>query len=205
MAEPTIARPNAEYRTALIRLPALLGVSSGSSSASTIGSVGVGPNLILAGNSVEIASISSLCSKTVSVTTSGASTASATSATVSVAANSSALANSSLAKIFVSYFSASISARCCLMYLSKTLSPSVTPASISSAFRLACPIVISLASSKSKIDSVSCSNGLLSFSVIKILSMPLSAVLLVPQNIGRDQLLGFRYKVFVFYLLYYRI
>ena len=31
MAEPTIARPNAEYRTALIRLPALLGVSSGSS------------------------------------------------------------------------------------------------------------------------------------------------------------------------------
>ena len=49
MAEPTIARPKAEYRTALIRLPALLGVSSGSSSASTIGSVGVGPNLILAG------------------------------------------------------------------------------------------------------------------------------------------------------------
>ena len=46
MADPTIARPNAEYRTALIRLPALLGVSSGSSSASTIGSVGVGPNLI---------------------------------------------------------------------------------------------------------------------------------------------------------------
>ena len=187
MAEPTIARPNAEYRTALIRLPALLGVSSGRSSASTIGSVGVGPNLILAGNSVEIASISGLCSKTVSVT-SGASTASATSATVSEAANSSALANSSLAKIFVSYFSASISARCCLMYLSKTLSPSVTPASISSAFRLACPIVISLASSNSKIDSVSCSNGFLSFSVIKILSMPLSAVLHVPQNIGRDQL-----------------
>ena len=52
MAEPTIARPNAEYRTALIRLPALLGVSSGRSSASTIGSVGVGPNLILAGNYV---------------------------------------------------------------------------------------------------------------------------------------------------------
>ena len=187
MAEPTIARPNAEYRTALIRLPALLGVSSGRSSASTIGSVGVGPNLILAGNSVEMASISGLCSKTVSVT-SGTSTTPATSATVSVAANSSALANSSLAKIFVSYFSASISARCCLMYLSKTLSPSVTPASISSAFRLACPIVISLASSKSKIDSVSCSNGFLSFSVIKILSMPLSAFLHVPQNIGRDQL-----------------
>ena len=190
MAEPTIARPNAEYRTALIRLPALLGVSSGRSSASTIGSVGVGPNLILAGNSVEMASISGLCSKTVSVTsgTSGTSTTSATSATVSAAANSSALANSSLAKIFVSYFSASISARCCLMYLSKTLSPSVTPASISSAFRLACPIVISLASSKSKIDSVSCSNGFLSFSVIKILSMPLSAFLHVPQNIGIDQL-----------------
>ena len=184
MAEPTIARPNVEYKTALIRLPALLGVSSGRSSASTIGSVGVGPNLILAGNSVEIASISGLCSKTVSVT-SGASTASAT---VSEAANSSALANSSLAKIFVSYFSASISAWCCLIYLSKTLSPSVTPASISSAFRLACPIVISLASLKSKIDSVSCSNGFLSFSVIKILSMPLSAVLHVPQNIGRDQL-----------------
>ena len=204
MAEPTIARPNTEYRTVLIRLPALLGISSGRSSASSIGSVDVGPNLILAGNSVEIASISGLCSKTVSVT-SGASTASATSATVSEAANSSAFSNSSLANIFVSYLSASISARCCLMYLSKTLSPSVTPASISSAFRLACPIVISLASSKSKIDSVSCSNAFLSFSVIRILSMPLSAVLHVLQNIGRDQLSESHYKVFFFYLLYYRI
>ena len=147
-----------------------------------------------------MASFSVSCSKTISFTA----CASTVSAAAPAVANSSALANSSLAKIFVSYFSASISARCCLMYLSKTLSPSVTPASISSAFRLACPMVISLASSKSKMDSVSCSNGFFSFSVIKILSMYSSAVLHVPQNIDRDQLLGYHYKVFVFYLLYCR-
>ncbi len=42
-SQPTIIRPNAEYRTAFVFT--LLGVSPGRSSASTTGSVGVGPNL----------------------------------------------------------------------------------------------------------------------------------------------------------------
>ena len=71
--------------------------------------------------------------------------------------------SSMILSFWVSNFPASISSRCCLMYLSRILSPSVTPASTSSFFRAAWPTVISFASSKSRTVSFdSCSVGIFS-------------------------------------------
>ncbi len=169
----------------------LPGVSSEGPPASTTGSVGVGQALILAGNSVEIASISGLCSEDRSVT-SGASTASATSATVSVAARLFSFNGLLWPKFFValvfsaSNFSSVLFWCICLRHCHLPLHllcfflpfDGLPNRHLFSIFQTL------------KLILFSCSNGLLSFSVIKILSMPLSARFITLIT-SRDQLLGF--------------